>query len=542
MILLLMIFSVGLAAGEPWGNDPGHNHVREAKNLPVEFTSSTLIWEIDTHTKHQYPMPTVVGDKILVGSDGGGNPDPFSRRGAAMTCYSLKDGSELWRLIVADGRGYGVCGVPVVEGDRVYLIANSDIFCLDLNGMADGNDGIQNEADFLNHDSGEANLKEAPEWAADFIWHYSLRPMHIRYQDAVSCSVIKVDNQLWVSTANEIGDRARAYKDDDPHIVVIDTETGDLIARDEMSVPIVFHGEWSSPSMIQVDEEKAVLFPDGYGVLHAFKIPQPSENGEPVMLEEYWTYDMNLPETRFLDDGREIVYTLDRRLEYKYPIDYYSDTDKYFIFDDKPVEKAEAFKGKSGPAINRVGFSNKNLSDGAHETVTGPCEIISMPAVVGNRIYLGIGRDRAYGLPRAKGRFVCLEVKDLKLPPEILWEDRDCGRTQCTASIADGLCYVADGFGNLNCWDAETGEVFYRFDLDARRGIRERSQMVADGKVYVCNEKKQVMVLEAGREPKVLGDSRVRSEAATIEAIDGLIVLVTHRNLAVYGDKSALPE
>jgi len=165
-----------------------------------------------------------------------------------------------------------------------------------------------------------------------------------------------------------------------------------------------------------------------------------------------------------------------------------------------------------------------------------------MPAVVGNRIYLGIGRDRAYGLSMAKGRFMCLELRDVKLPPEILWEDRDVGRTQCTASIADGLCYVADGFGNLNCWDADTGEVKYRYDLEARRGIRERSQMVADGKIYVGNERKQMKVLKAGPEPILLGESRLKSDAATIDAVDGLVLVVTHRSIGLYGDKSALSE
>ncbi len=527
-----------MAYSAPWGNNPSHNHVLEAKNLPVEFNDETAIWQIDTTSKHQFPMPTIVGDKCLVGSDGGGNPDPFSSRGGALTCYSMKDGSELWRLMVMRNGNYGVCGVPVVEGDRVYILANHDVFCLDLDGLADGNDGIQTELEFLRKDL-EANkidpsvLTELPDYAADVIWHFSLRPWDIEVQDATSCSVIEVDGQIWVSTANELGDRSRRYRenDDDPHMVVLNKETGALIARDEMSVPIVFHGEWSSPSLIEVDGEKAVLFPDGYGVLHAFKIPERSEDGSPVILEEYWTYDMNPPENRFLDDGREIIYTLDKRLLHKYPPGYYSDPKTFYMFnDDAAPEKSDHFQGYDSGV--------KNASNGQHETVTGPCEIISMPAVVGNRIYLGIGRDRAYGLAMAKGRFMCLEVKDVKLPPEILWEDRNVGRTQCTASIVDGLCYVADGFGNLNCWDADTGEVMYRYDLDAKRGIRERSQMVADGKIYICNERKQMKVIKAGREPVLLGESRLKSDAATIDAVDGLVLIVTHRSIGLYGDKS----
>ncbi len=533
------------APAEPWGNDGFHNMVQDAKNLPIHFNEETEVWSVKTGTRHQFPQPTIVGDKVLVGSDAGGNPGMWReavRHGAGFTSYNMKDGSMDWRLIVPQGGygpgSYGVCGTPVIRGDRVYILAMWDMYCLDLDGLADGNDGAQNELELMMRrpfklPEGEERLSELPEWAADVIWHFDLGQYDIKVQDALSCSVVEVDGQVWVSTSNEVGNEARIYKPDEikPHMVVLDSETGKLIARDAMNVPIVFHGEWSSPSLIEVKGKKAVIFPDGYGVLHCFAIPEAAEDGTEVILKEYWTLDLNPKGYRYLDDGREIVYTLDKRIAYKYPKDYYTNNEKYYMWGAKPA-------GEDAPGYKKAqGFSNKNIADGGHETIIGPCEVISMPAVKGNRIYVGIGRDGAYGLGRATGRFVCIEVEDVEKEPKILWEDREIGRTQCTASIHDGLVYVADGHGQLNCYDAETGEVVYRLDLDSK-GIKERSQYVVDEKIYICTDKKMMKVFKTGRTPSLLAESRLREECATIDAMDGKIVVVTPREVYLYASKN----
>ena len=38
--------------------------------------------------------------------------------------------------------GLGICSSPTVDGDRVYLVTNRcEVLCLDVHGMANGNDG-----------------------------------------------------------------------------------------------------------------------------------------------------------------------------------------------------------------------------------------------------------------------------------------------------------------------------------------------------------------------------------------------------------------
>jgi hypothetical protein len=180
-----------------------------------------------------------------------------------------------------------------------------------------------------------------------------------------------------------------------------------------------------------------------------------------------------------------------------------------------------------------------------------------MPVVVGNRVYLGIGRDYNYsggnvpegreyvderGRPRkfGLGRFMCLEFDDVRQPPKLVWEDRHVAHVQANASVHNGLVYVSDLGGFLNCWDAETGEVVYKADVGA--SVRERSQMVTDGKVYVANDVHELRVLKAGREPDLLATNEIKRHMATPCPADGVLVLATPRQVFAYGKPNSTKE
>jgi len=173
-----------------------------------------------------------------------------------------------------------------------------------------------------------------------------------------------------------------------------------------------------------------------------------------------------------------------------------------------------------------------------------------MPTVAGNRIYVGVGRDAYYNAPRpadeadklsgkryyGQGRFMCLELAEAHEPPRLVWEDSEVARTQCTASVVDGLVYVGDMRGFLHCLDADSGRAYWRQDLGYL--VECASQMVADGKVYVSNAHNDLMVFTAGRaEPKLLFERRFRSWVATPYPLDGAIVISTQRQISVFETK-----
>jgi len=545
--------SIGLALlslipmnAAPWGNFPTHNMVHEGvQNVPANLEEAEVVWSLDDGWKHQYPMATVTDGRILLGADASAVYDDYWKeavpKGGTFTAFRLEDGQPIWQLIVPGvGYGlptYGVCTTPLVEGNRVYIFALDEILCVDLNGMADGNQGYADELAFMTEKGfevpeGKEAPTEAPSWAADILWRHSLKPYKLDYQDATSCSMIDVDGYLWVSTSHQLGTDAQGWEvvrgregaeppEKKPYIIVLDKENGELKAVDDMEIPVIYHGQWSSPSLVIAENgKKLVVFPDGYGVVHGFEVPDFSNVTEPLTLKPLWDFDMNLPEWRTNAEGKRYVYTDDGRLFYKFPVGYPTDETKWI-----------------------QGFDRQSTR------FWGPAEIIGMPAVKGNRVYVAIGRDGYYSsthrpegyeidLPKeggkrhtGPGRMVCLEIGN-DLQPKVIWDNRKVFRTQCTASIYNGKVYIADTAGMLHCLDAETGEHHWRYDLG--HYVECRSQIVADGKVYVSSSNGVFHVLAAEPELKPLYETRIRGDHATPEAFDGHLLMSGTFGMTLY--------
>lgn len=82
-------------------------------------------------------------------------------RGGLLLCLS-EETAGLWKLVVPKleidrtkvsedfDDEPGICSSPTVDGDCVYVVTNRcEVICLDVDGLADGNDGsFQDEAQF----------------------------------------------------------------------------------------------------------------------------------------------------------------------------------------------------------------------------------------------------------------------------------------------------------------------------------------------------------------------------------------------------------
>ena len=94
----------------------------------------------------------------------------------------MKTGAFEWQLVVpklgagkvSDWEYLGICSSPAVEGNRVYVVANScEILCLDTEGFKNGNQGFQGEGKFM-VDKGKSSL-EPNNLDADIIWRYDIQ-------------------------------------------------------------------------------------------------------------------------------------------------------------------------------------------------------------------------------------------------------------------------------------------------------------------------------------------------------------------------------
>src|SRR5207249_474448 len=109
------------------------------------------------------------------------------------------------------------------------------------------------------------------------------------------------------------------------------------------------------------------------------------------------------------------------------------------------------------------------------------------------------------------------------------------GRSMSTASVADGMVFVADFAGIIHCVDADTGKPLWTHDTE---GATWGSTLVADGKVYIGNEPGIFTILAATKEKKVIGtvsfDGPVYSSAVVA---NGVLYIATDKYLYAIGKK-----
>jgi hypothetical protein len=171
-VLSAVPFSPAAAADWPqWGGGQYRNLVSREAGLPASFhpgrkkrdrlgfdpaTTKNVRWMVRLGSEN-YSCPVVANGRVYIGTNDEDLDDERLRptRGGVLMCLDEKTGSLVWRLVVPrleidrskvsedfDDMNLGVCSTATVDGDRVYLVTNRcEVVCLDVAGMANGNDG-----------------------------------------------------------------------------------------------------------------------------------------------------------------------------------------------------------------------------------------------------------------------------------------------------------------------------------------------------------------------------------------------------------------
>jgi outer membrane protein assembly factor BamB len=128
-------------------------------------------------------------------------------------------------------------------------------------------------------------------------------------------------------------------------------------------------------------------------------------------------------------------------------------------------------------------------------------ELISTPVVVNNRVYIANGQDPEHG--EGIGHFYAIDgtKRGDITKTGLVFHFEKIRRSISTAAIADGLIYIPDFSGFFHCLDANTGQEYWVHDLTSAVWS---SPMVLDGKVYIGNEDGDVVILQHGKEKKVI--------------------------------------
>jgi outer membrane protein assembly factor BamB len=299
--------------------------------------------------------------------------------------------------------------------------------------------------------------------------------------DVCGSTLLLHGDLLYACTSNGIDDRHdKIPKPDAPSLIALDKRTGRLVARDNETIGrCMLHCNWSSPSPGRVKGRDLIFFGGGDGVLYAFEPPASSSDSRVQMLRKVWSYDCNPPDFR-MRNGQPVAYSK----------------------------------------------HNQNSSD-------GPSEVIGTPVFYSGRVYVAIGQSPLHGNGRG-----CLSCVDAATGAKV-WASELVERTLATPSIADGLLYIPDTTGNLHCFDASTGKRHWVHPLGGKTW--SASSFVADGKVYAGTEAGYLLVLQAGKELKVLSKTRLKTNPITLTAAQGVLYIPTQRSLLAVPGKPAAP-
>jgi len=499
----LTLTSLAAAHAQDWpqwgGSDPGRNMYSAAKGLPEKFNPGKFkpnSEDIDLSTTENvkwvaklgsqtYGNPAVANGKILVGTN---NATPRNEKikddRGNLYAFNEYNGEYLWQLAVPklasgkvnDWEYLGILSSPLIEGGKAYLVTNRcEVVCLDLDGMANGNDGpFKDEAKYLGG-PGKPPIEPGKQ-DADILWKYDMMDeLGVFPHNASNCSIIAVGDVLFICTSNgQDWTHVNIPSPLSPSFIALDKKTGELLGEDNAEIgPRILHGQWTSPSVGTVNGKKQVYFGGGDGVLYALDTT-PTKEGDTSFIKKIWWFDA-VPE------------------EYK--------------------------KDKTGKPIK-------------YPAAEGPSEINSTPVFYKNRVYVPIGQDPEHG--EGVGRLVCVDATKTGdvTKTALIWDFKEIHRSISTVSIdpETGLLFVADFSGFVFCLDAETGKKYWEYDMKAHMW---GSTFVADGKCYVGDEDGDVVVLAATKEgPKVLSEVNMGAPVySTAIVANGMMYIGTQTHL-----------
>lgn len=483
------------AADQPqWGERFTRNMVSGETNLPATFDPATgrnVKWVADLGTE-SHATPVIAGGRVLIGVNNGQPRDPrhATDRGVVM-CFNEADGKFLWQLVVPkltnsiywDWPKAGICSPPTVEVRRAYTVSNrGEVLCLDLDGLANGNDGpFQDEARHA-MPLGEDPVPPGPG-DADMLWCFDLiQRCGVRQHDQAHASILLDGDFLYVNTSNGVDDTHKEiHAPEAPSLVVLDKNTGRLVAQDAERIgPNIFHATWSSPALIEVAGQRRVIFCGGDGVVYGFApLTQMPPPGEVVKLRRVWWFDP-----------------------------------------DPQAPKTDIHSY----------LNNRQVS---------PSNIKSLPVFHAGRLYVTVGGDLWWGKHTAWLKCIAPQGDGDVTATAERWSYPVERHVLATPAVQGGLVFVGDAGKRLHCVDAATGKAHWTHDVKHEVWA---SALVADGKVYFVTRAGDVLVFAASPEKKLLGEIRLGSAAsATPVAANGVLYFSTQKRLYAVAEGANTP-
>lgn len=411
-----------------WGGSADRNMVGNSKNLPVDIKvgevrsdetvdltdAKNVLWVAKLGSQ-SYGNATVASGTIFLGTNNESPRDPkqLGDRGVLLA-LDEETGDFKWQLLipklgagkVSDWEYVGLCSSAAVDGDELYIVTNrGEVVCLDVNGLADGNDGeFQDEATYM---SANGEPVELNDQYADVLWIFDMREeLGVFPHNVSSCSPLVVDGIVYVATSNGVDwSHNNIPAPFSPALIALDQKTGQLIGEEASGVSErVLHASWSSPAYGEVAGKPMIVWGGGDGFAYGFN-PKPEIGPDGYeILKEVWRYDGNTPEYR---------------------------------------EKRYA-------------------------TYPGPSEIIGTVILNNDTLYAMIGQDPEHGDGVGRLSAIDATLEGDISANGAKWTYTDIGRSVSTMSIYNGMVFALEYDGDIHCLNADTGELYWKHETLSR--------------------------------------------------------------------------
>jgi outer membrane protein assembly factor BamB len=473
-----------------WGGTPSRNMSSPMTGINWDFdlnAGKNIVWSVPLGSQ-TYGGPTVIGGKILVGTNNGGNyvKKHEGDRGVVL-CFNEADGKFLWQLTRnkledasnLDFPEVGISSIAAAEGNRAWVVTNRcELMCLDLEGFHDQeNDGpVTDEAD---HDQEDADVV----WSIDMLKDLNVQPHFL----ATSSPLVHGDLVL-LCTSQGITAGEEAHSDPEaPSFLAVDKATGKVVWKSNLPGKGILDGQWSSPALGLVNGKPQVVFPASDGWVYSLN----PDNGELL-----WKCDLNPKETVWEEGG-----TGTRNAIVATP-----------VFHENSV-------------IIGVG-QNPDHGDGEGH-------LWRIDATKTGDVSAEVGEIGNAGSPNPNSGVIWHyggSDKDGSVTGE--QSESIFFRTISTVAIGDGLLFAADHRGTMHCLDFATGKRLWIHDMMC---LIWGSPLLVDGHVLIGTEDGKLLLFKAGRtEGKPVREYDVKDYAAVyatpVIANDHLI-LVDRANL-----------
>jgi len=275
-------------------------------------------------------------------------------------------------------------------------------------------------------------------WQYDMRKEFKVMPFHCG-----NCSPLVVGERVFVVTGNGTDEEGKVAKPDAPSFIAL-TKKGELAWKSSLPGKNVIEGQWSNPAYGVINGKPQVIFPGGDAVIYSF---------EPETGKLIWKFNCHPKQAR------------------------------------KSVDAIENY-------------------------------IVATPVIHDNKVFVGMGMYPDNPRANKSGYFLCIDAAktgDVSLGSKdsaLVWayggiiEPRPkqgraaiFSRTISTCAIYDGLVYIPEETGYMNCLDAKTGKSQWVHDF---KTTIWGSSYYVDGHVYVGTEDGEIVIFQAGNKLKIV--------------------------------------